>query len=325
MNPLFACSRCFKRFPFEEIFTSSNEDSSNQYCGDCRNATTKFKCMYCRTEFTQQGKSSSVCLKCAENLKLYGKPQACSLCSITAAFKTDKCQRCLSSMSKYGPPVKCEICQQTCAFNRNDLRIDGKLHCWLCKLSYKRALAKAKKNDEKNRDRAKKRSTEDGIKGSSSMKLSNQSSSNRNSNASQRDITKTINLSDIPEKISKTNSVVAPSHHSSDHVVALTQLREQIASLQKRITQKDNQLLQKDKEITEWKGKHFTIETEMRNKMTEQKKLYDTKIDILNKKVQMQQVQIAQLSKTTKRSAKESAKEREKDNSGSGTDSPNTN
>lgn len=26
MNPLFACSRCFKRYPFEEIFTTSNED-----------------------------------------------------------------------------------------------------------------------------------------------------------------------------------------------------------------------------------------------------------------------------------------------------------
>ncbi|KAG5681962.1 hypothetical protein PVAND_011362 [Polypedilum vanderplanki] len=325
MNPLFACSRCFKRYPFEEIFTSSNEDSSsNQFCGDCRNATTKLKCNYCRTEFTQTGKSSSsICIKCSENIKLYGKPSACSLCSIMAAFKTDKCQRCLSSMSKYGPPVKCEICQQTCAFNRNDLRIDGKLHCWLCKLSYKRALAKAKKNDEKHRDRAKKRPVDDSVKTSSTMKLSNQSSSNRS-----RDLTKTANLSDIPEKMSKTssssNSVVAPSHHSSDHVVAVTQLREQIATLQKKLAQKDNILLQKDKEITEWKGKHFTIETEMRNKMTEQKKLYETKIDILNKKIQTQQVQIAQLSKTTKRSTKESVKEREKDNS-SGTDSPNAN
>lgn len=58
--------------------------------------------------------------------------------------------------------------------------------------------------------------------------------------------------------------------------------------------------------------------------MTDQKKVYDAKVDILSKKIQNQQVQIAQLSKSTKRSAKESVKEREKDNS-SGTDSPNTN
>lgn len=155
-------------------------------------------------------------------------------------------------MSKYGPPVKCEICQQTCAFNRND-RIDGKLHCWLCKLSYKRALSKArqKKSDvEKHRERAKKRSVDDGsIKTGSSNKLS-KGSSNRNNNntgnASQRDLSK----ADISDKVSKSsNSVIAPSQ-TSDHVVALTQLREQIATLQKKLQQKDNQLLQKDKEVS---------------------------------------------------------------------------
>lgn len=84
-------------------------------------------------------------------------------------------------------------------------------------------------------------------------------------------------------------------------------------------------------QITEWKSKHFTIETEMRTKMTDQKKLYDIKIDTLNKKVQTQQVQIAQLSKSNKRipaSVKESVKERDKDNNNSSpnnSDSPNTN
>lgn len=58
--------------------------------------------------------------------------------------------------------------------------------------------------------------------------------------------------------------------------------------------------------------------------MTDQKKVFETKCEIMNKKIQHQQVQIATLSKSNKRSAKESVKEREKDNS-SGTDSPNTN
>lgn len=161
----------------------------------------------------------------------------------------------MSSLQKYGPPVKCEICQQTCAFNRSDLRIDGKLHCWLCKLSYKRALAKAKKSDvEKQRERAKKRPADDAsmkTSGSSMGKMSNlgSSGSNRNSNNSgnsstQRDLNKSNALD-----IKTSNSVIAPSH-SSDHVVALTQLREQIATLQKKLQQKDNQLLQKDKEVS---------------------------------------------------------------------------
>lgn len=73
------------------------------------------------------------------------------------------------------------------------------------------------------------------------------------------------------------------------------------------------------------------METEMRNKMNDQKKIYDAKIDVLNKKVQTQQVQIAQLSKSSKRTTnvKESIKEQEKDNvnssSPNNSDSPNTN
>lgn len=69
----------------------------------------------------------------------------------------------------------------------------------------------------------------------------------------------------------------------------------------------------------------------MRTKMTDQKKLYDIKFDTLNKKCQTQQVQIAQLSKSGKRTAasvKEIVKEREKDNNNSSpnnSDSPNTN
>lgn len=37
--------------------------------------------------------------------------------------------------------------------------------------------------------------------------------------------------------------------NSSDHVVAMTQLKEQIASLQKQLNQKDSQLLSKDKMV----------------------------------------------------------------------------
>lgn len=57
----------------------------------------------------------------------------------------------------------------------------------------------------------------------------------------------------MADKLSKTsNSVIAPSSHNTDHVVALTQLREQIATLQKKLQQKDNQLLQKDKEVSDF-------------------------------------------------------------------------
>jgi FAM76 protein len=133
-----------------------------------------------------------------------------------------------------------------CAFNRQDHRVDGKLHCWLCKLSYKRALAKAKKSDS-DKNRHKKRSADDALKSSSSQGNSG-SSNNRSSNSQRTDLSKT-NLSEIPEKIPKTaNSGMIPSN--SDHQVAINLLREQIATLQKKLQQKDNQLLQKDKEVS---------------------------------------------------------------------------
>lgn len=69
----------------------------------------------------------------------------------------------------------------------------------------------------------------------------------------------------------------------------------------------------------------------MRNKMKDQERVFDAKLDVLNKKVQMQLKEIAQLSKTQKRNErierKENAKNQiEKDNNNSsGTESPNTN
>lgn len=139
-----------------------------------------------------------------------------------------------------------------CAFNREDHRVDGKLHCWLCKLSYKRALAKAKKSDS-DKQRHKKRSADDAMmKTNSSHKMGNSSSSNNrggSNNSSQRPELSKVNLSEIPEKIPKTaNTGMIPSN--SDHVVAITQLREQIATLQKKLQQKDSALLQKDKEVS---------------------------------------------------------------------------
>lgn len=145
--------------------------------------------------------------------------------------------------------MKCEICQQISAFNRDDHRVDGKLHCWLCKLSYKRALAKAKKSDNDKMKHKKRSADEASLKAIASHKMGNSGSSNNRSNNSQRPELTKINLSEIPEKIPKiVNSVMVPSN--SDHVVAITQLREQIATLQKKLQQKDNQLLQKDKEVS---------------------------------------------------------------------------
>jgi len=86
-------------------------------------------------------------------MKTYGKPSACEYCNIIAAFIGNKCQRCTNSEKKYGPPVTCEQCKQKSAFDRKDedkKKVDGKMLCWLCTLSYRRALAKTHKHSERH-------------------------------------------------------------------------------------------------------------------------------------------------------------------------------
>jgi hypothetical protein len=90
------------------------------------------KCTYCRSEFqqTSKGSTSTICKKCEQNVKSYGKPTACEYCNIIAAFIGNKCQRCTNSEIKYGPPVNCEQCKQKCAFDRHD--DDKKVKQYLC-------------------------------------------------------------------------------------------------------------------------------------------------------------------------------------------------
>ncbi|XP_074074065.1 protein FAM76A isoform X2 [Macrotis lagotis] len=140
MAALYACTKCHQRFPFEAL------SQGQQLCKECRIAHPIVKCTYCRTEFQQESKTNTICKKCAQNVKLYGTPKPCQYCNIIAAFIGNKCQRCTNSEKKYGPPYSCEQCKQQCAFDRKDDRkkVDGKLLCWLCTLSYKRVLQKTR-------------------------------------------------------------------------------------------------------------------------------------------------------------------------------------
>lgn len=89
-----------------------------------------------------------------------------------------------------------------------------------------------------------------------------------NQKSQRSDVTQSSNkqptISEIPEKIARTAAVVPVDQNSSEHVVAMTQLKEQIASLHKRLKEKDRELLGKDKLITELKSNNFVSENEIR-------------------------------------------------------------
>ncbi|CAH4035563.1 unnamed protein product [Pieris brassicae] len=78
-----------------------------------------------------------------------------------------------------------------------------------------------------------------------------------------------ISMGDVPlEKKSKQNPLQGElDPNSSDHVVAMTQLKETIASLQKKVQQKEMELLSKDKLITELKAQHHNDTTDLRIEM----------------------------------------------------------
>ncbi|XP_004526965.1 protein FAM76A [Ceratitis capitata] len=337
---LFACSKCFSRHPFEEL------SAGQQLCKNCRGSSSVVKCTYCRTEFQPTSKNQTACKKCEHCLNKYGKPNPCECCKIVAAFGNSKCIRCATYEAKYGPPIQCDECKQRCAFDKRDenKKINGKLLCWLCTSSFKRALLKAQ---QEGRISAKKRQHEKSHRDSSSgaKKSSRPSADIKCSNAggggSGSNTAIAASSSDLPEKISRTgsggsggsgsgnghgglSSIAAPAvitidPNSADHVVAMTNLKERIASLEKRLQQKDKELLEKDKLLTELKGKNFEKEIEMRNKLKEVDRLHDMKVENLNRKVSSLLKELAAVKKSTKKNgtssgsnAKERQSEREK-------------
>ncbi|XP_055912612.1 protein FAM76A [Eupeodes corollae] len=340
---LFACSKCFSRHPFEEL------SSGQQLCKNCRTSSTSVaKCTYCRSEHQPTSKSS-VCKKCEQSLKQYGKPNACECCNIVAAFGSSKCQRCTSYEAKFGQPVTCDWCKQRSAFDKNDenKKVNGKLLCWLCTCSYKRALAKAnqdgrmtKKRPQQHKDSSKKskQSRSEMSKNSTSLEMPDKSSRQNSSSASGggngngggNNGGGNGGRESMPNVPIVAPAVVSIDPNSSDHVVAMTELKERIASLERKLVMKDKDLLEKDKQLTELKGINFEKENEMRNKLKENDRIHEMKVDQLNHRIANLLKEVATLKRGSKKNGtsgggkdKESASG--KDSGGSGTESPITN
>ncbi|KAK8725599.1 hypothetical protein OTU49_010638, partial [Cherax quadricarinatus] len=217
--------------------------------------------------------------------------------------------------------------------------VDGKLLCWLCTLSFKRALAKTKVTDPARHSHIKLGSRS----GHHKEKESRPKLSGHNKRPNRPDVTK-IPQEEPPAKLGlydtdkDTQSMeihdnikavvsrnVGPTRDSdpgtADQLVLITQLREQISRLEKQLSGKDAQLLAKEKQMTELKATQFTIEQELRQKMKNVNRDYDSKVEILQKKIREQNREIALLSKGKKKGDK-GAVLSATDGGSSGTDSP---
>ncbi|XP_029332346.1 protein FAM76A isoform X2 [Mus caroli] len=268
MAALYACTKCHQRFPFEAL------SQGQQLCKECRIAHPVVKCTYCRTEYQQESKTNTICKKCAQNVQLYGTPKPCQYCNIIAAFIGNKCQRCTNSEKKYGPPYSCEQCKQQCAFDRKDDRkkVDGKLLCWLCTLSYKRVLQKTKEQRK------------------------HLSSSSRGSHQEKEQYSRLSGGSHY-NSFSPDLALDSPG---TGHFAIIAQLKEEVATLKKMLHQKDQMILEKEKKITELKADFQYQESQTRAKMNQMEKTHKEVTEQLQAKNRELLKQAAALSKSKK-------------------------
>ncbi|KAG0727548.1 Protein FAM76A [Chionoecetes opilio] len=325
---------------------------------ECRGSFPIVKCTYCRSEFQQESKSSTVtiCKKCETMVKQHGKPSACDYCNVIAAFIGNKCSGAPTLSASMAPPSPATsasksvhstekistrkrllACCLACKSTYGGFQVDGKLLCWLCTLSYKRALAKTKVTDPGRHSHIKLGSRSGHHKDKERHKLSG-----HNKRPNRPDVTK-MPQEEPPSKLglyekgkdtqnmeihdnfktlmSRNCGPMRDDSGTADHLVLITQLRETIARLEKQLLGKDAQMLSKDKQMTELKASQFTIEQELRQKMKIVARDYDSKTDLLLKRIREQTREIALLNRARKKGDK-GAMLSATDGGSSGTDSP---
>ncbi|XP_069495305.1 protein FAM76B isoform X2 [Ambystoma mexicanum] len=306
--------------------TSIHEDTFFKL-RECRISHPIVKCTYCRSEFQQESKTNTICKKCAQNVKQFGTPKPCQYCNIIAAFIGTKCQRCTNSEKKYGPPQTCEQCKQQCAFDRKEegrRKVDGKLLCWLCTLSYKRVLQKTKEQ---------RKSLGSAHSNSSASSLTEKdpphskhhhhhhhhhhhrhSGSHHKSSLSPEPEWKQSHISsavqnETPKKKPKLET--KPSNGDSslnqstdtggtDNFVLISQLKEEVMSLKRLLQQRDVTIIEKDKKITELKADFKYQESNLRTKMNALEKSHKESVEQLQIKIRELLKQVAGLSKGKK-------------------------
>uniref|UniRef100_A0A3Q2TMR8 Protein FAM76B n=1 Tax=Fundulus heteroclitus TaxID=8078 RepID=A0A3Q2TMR8_FUNHE len=240
---------------------------------ECRIAHPIVKCTYCRSEFQQESKTNTICKKCAQNVKQFGTPKPCQYCNIIAAFIGTKCQRCTNSEKKYGPPQTCEQCKQQCAFDRKEegrRKVDGKLLCWLCTLSYRRVLQKTKEQRKGF-----------GSSNSSSLNEKDHHSRSHKSSSIQKETPKKKPKLEMKPSNGDSSSITqSMDSGGTDNFILISQLKEEVMSLKRLLQQRDQTILEKDRKLTELKADFQYQESNMRVKMNQMEKAHKESMEL---------------------------------------------
>ncbi|KAI0229326.1 Protein FAM76A [Lamellibrachia satsuma] len=105
-----------------------------------------------------------------------------------------------------------------------------------------------------------------------------------------------VQTKSMPESTSSFGDFV-----SSDNLVVVTQLKEEVTSLKRQLQAKEQQILERDKKMTELKAKNFEMEKEMRLRVQMMQKQQGDTIMSLKEQNRALQKQVAILNKSSRK------------------------
>uniref|UniRef100_A0A7M4G0Q4 Protein FAM76B n=1 Tax=Crocodylus porosus TaxID=8502 RepID=A0A7M4G0Q4_CROPO len=207
-------------------------------------------------------------------------------------------------------------------------RVDGKLLCWLCTLSYKRVLQKTKEQ-RKSLGSSHSNSSSSSLTekdqhhskhhhhhhhhhrhSSSHHKIGSLSPEQDQGLWKQSHKSSAAIQNDTPKKKPKLESKPSNGDSSSinqsadsggtDNFVLISQLKEEVMSLKRLLQQRDQTILEKDKKLTELKADFQYQESNLRTKMNSMEKAHKETVEQLQAKNRELLKQVAALSKGKK-------------------------
>lgn len=117
------------------------------------------------------------------------------------------------------------------------------------------------------------------------------------------DVTK-VHVDDDVKEVKTSKPIVFPDPTSSDHVVALTKLNDQVLSLQKALAEKEKQLIAKDRIICELKADMGKVDRDARSKFQDAMKRHGDQMAEMQEKCRALQKQVMAKKDSAKANAK---------------------
>ncbi|EFP02109.1 hypothetical protein GCK72_002757 [Caenorhabditis remanei] len=257
------------------------------------------KCFNCRIFLPDDAVNTSQCQKCQKNEAKYGVPGTCQYCKLNAAFHDQKCVWCSHAERKYGTPFSCQSCKLQCGFAKKESeKYEGApLLCRLCILQARHtgqtsvagipippekpekngdgssAEQKAEKEREKERHRSSRHHKDKDHRRDDKRHREHRehrSGHKRRHEESNNNGTSSSSSGVPPLTINNENGHGFPPFGERDHGENMEKqhrMEDEIRRLKAAISEKDQLLFDKDKQISNLKADQYNLEKKHRERV----------------------------------------------------------